>query len=268
MLSTWLFALTVLGYLAGAGAYILYFYRREWERRAVVVSWAAWGLHGAALAALLAEVRHPPIYSSFEAILFLAWLIMLHYLVIDLIFSVRVAGVFLLPVLAGLLVYAATLPRPAEPAATPVNYWILVHAVLALGGYGAFALAFVASLMYLLQERQLRAKAFALVYHRLPPLDTLDSLSFKFILYGFPLLTLAIITGSIWAGRIWQKPWFAEPKGWWTVLIWAVYAAYLLLRVRAGWGGRRAAYLVVFGFVAVVFNLVVVNLWLTREHMF
>ncbi len=263
----WLFALTVLLYLAGAVAYFVHFYFRQWDRLSLWLARAAWVAHSLALLSRVAESRQPPFLTGYEAILFMAWVIFLNYLMLEYLFNLRVVGVFLLPVLFTFMVYAAALPKGAEPDLPAAEYWVAVHAVIALGGYAIFALAFVAALMYLLQERHLRRKDFNVVYQRLPSLETLDGLTYRLVVYGFPLLSLAIITAAIWAREVWGVPWFHEPKALWTVLIWFMYGAYIVARVR-GWGGRKAAYLVVAGFMAVLFNLFVVNLVLTQRHVF
>lgn len=263
-----LFALTVLLYLAGATAYFIFFYFRQWERASTWLVRSAFVAHSLALAALVVEVRHPPIYTAHEALLFLTWWITFNYLAMEVVFRLKVAGTFVVPVVFGMLTYAATLPRGGEPSSVPPGgLWVVVHAVIALGGYGAFALAFVAGLMYLLQERQLRRKAFRTAYRRLPSLETLDGLAFRLVVYGLPLLALAIVTGSIWARSVWRIQWFLEPKGVWSLVTLFIYVFYVAARVRLGLGGRKAAYLAVLGFVAILFNLFFVNM-LSQFHGF
>lgn len=269
-LSQWLFVLTVLLYLAGVVAYFVFFYFRQWERVSTWLARGAWAVHSLALLGRVLEVQHPPLFTGYESILFMTWVIFLNYLMLEYLFNLKVVGVFILPVLFTFLVYAAALPKgAAEPSGGPAaGLWVAVHALIALGGYAIFALAFVAALMYLLQERHLRRKDFDVVYQRLPSLETLDSLTYRLVIYGFPLLSMAIVTAAIWARTVWGVPWFQEPKAIWTLFIWAVYAAYIVARVRGGWRGRKSAYLVVAGFLAVLFNLFIVNLLLTERHLF
>lgn len=263
-----LFALTALLYLAAATAHFIHFYFRQWERASTWLIHGAFAAHSLALVALVVAVRHPPLYNTHEALLFLTWVITFNYLLLELLFRLKVAGTFLIPIVFGLLAYAATLPRGTEPSTVPAaSLWVALHAVIALGGYGAFALAFVAGLMYLVQERQLRTKAFRTAYRRLPALETLDGLAFRLVIYGLPLLALAILSGSIWARSAWGVQWFLEPKGLWSLATLLIYVVYVTARVRLGWGGRRAAYLAVFGFAAVLFNLFVVNM-VSRFHGF
>lgn len=267
--SQWLFNLTIVLYLASAVAYVWNFYFRKGERVSTVLAVATWVTHTATLLLTVAELRRPPLYTTHEAVLFLTWVIFLNYILVEFLFRLKAVGAFLVPVVFLFLVYAAALPRGVEPGQVGApNNWIALHAIVALAGYGAFALAFVASVMYLLQERQLRFKAFKLFYHRLPSLQTLDVMAHRLVTFGFPMLTLAIITGSAWARESWGASWFWEPKGIWSLVTWAIYALYLSARAWGGWRGRKSAYLIVAGFMAVLFNLLVVNLVISDKHVF
>lgn len=270
MVSRWLFLFAVILYMASAAGHFIYFYLRQGERAARWLARAAWLLHTGALIAVVMESGHPPLYTTWESILFMTWAIFLNYLILEYLFNLRMVGVFLVPVIFVFLIYAASLPKGADVSRFPVdNQWVIFHALIALGGYGTFALAFVAAIMYLMLEKQLRSKAFRKAgFHRLPSLETLDNLSYRLIVAGFPLLTLAIVTGTVWARSTWGATWFWEPKGIWSGLTWGIYAIYLYVRARGVWGRRRLAYLVVAGFVAVLFNLFVVNLVLSQKHVF
>lgn len=264
-----LFGLTAFLYLAGTSAYVAYFYLRQGGKVATATAMLAFGLHTLTLGLLIFHLRHPPLYSGFEALFSLAWVVMLNYLLFEFLTGLRVAGAFLLPLTLLFLVYAGVLPRPWEAAGVPLaSYWVLVHSLVALAGYGAFTLAFAAAVMYLLQERKLRRKDFHLFYQRLPSLDTLDSLAYRFVLYGFPLLSLGILVGSLWARQAWGLPFLREPKELFSLLLWLVYGGYLVARILLGWRGKRAAYLLVGGFGLLVFNFFVVNLFLSRRHVF
>lgn len=263
-----LFVLTVLLYLAGATAYFIYFYFRQWERAATWLARAAFIAHSLTMAGLVIELRHPPLYTTHEALLFLAWVITFNYLLMETIFRLRVAGTFVIPIVFALLAYVATMSPMGEPSSVPTaSLWVVMHAVIALGGYGAFALAFVTGLMYLVQERQLRTKAFRTAYHRLPSLETLDGMAFRLVIFGLPLLALAIVSGSLWARTTWGVRWFLEPKGIWSLVTLLIYTYYVTARVRLGWGGRKAAYLAVVGFAAVLLNLFFVNM-VSQMHGF
>lgn len=265
----WLFDLTAILYLASVAGYFVYFFFRQMDAASTWVFRVAWLIHTATLVVRVMEVNHPPLYTSFEWVLFLSWILSLNYFLLETLFRLKVVGAFTLPVVFLFMAYAATLPQGLEPSSVPrAGYWVVVHALIALGGYGTFALAAVASVMYILQEKQLRAKAFHLVYQRLPSLETLDNLAYKPVIYGFPLFSMAIVMGSIWASESWAVPWFREPKGLWSMVTWVIYAGYILGRSRGIWRGRKGAYILVFGFATVLWNLFVVNMALTRQHVF
>lgn len=103
---------------------------------------------------------------------------------------------------------------------------------------------------------------------RLPDAATLDSLAHKVIAFAFPLWTFAVIAGAIWAEQAWGRYWGWDPKETWSFVTWVFFAGYLHARATQGWRGRRAAIIAVLGFVALVFNLVVVNLVVSGLHSY
>ncbi|MBX6377194.1 MAG: c-type cytochrome biogenesis protein CcsB [Clostridia bacterium] len=263
------FAVTAVLYLVAAVAYFRDFYAQPGSRFATAMARAAWVAHTATLLVGVVTSRQLPIFSTYDAVLLAGWFCVLGYLVLEAALRLYAVGAFLFPVAFTFLVYASALPRSAVANDPFVrSSWVVLHVLIAIGGYGALILAFIAALLYLVQERQLRGKVFRRLYHRLPSLATLDALALRLVVIGFPLLTLALVTGAVWARVAWGTYWSWEPKEFWTLVTWLVYAAYLLVRAWAGIGGRRAAYFVVAGFAAVVFNFVFVNLVLTRRHFF
>jgi cytochrome c-type biogenesis protein CcsB len=103
---------------------------------------------------------------------------------------------------------------------------------------------------------------------RLPDATALDSLAHKVIAFAFPLWTFAVIAGAIWAEQAWGRYWGWDPKETWSFVTWVFFAGYLHARATQGWRGRRAAIIAVLGFVALVFNLVVVNLVVSGLHSY
>ena len=124
--------------------------------------------------------------------------------------------------------------------------------------------------MYLLKwgkvdEGQSNSKG---IVARFPALDVLDDLSYKVIGFAFPLLTLCIITGAIWANYAWGTYWSWDPKETWSLITWIIYAAYLHARLMYGWKGKRAAWMAIFGFAAVLFTFFGVNYLLPGLHSY
>jgi cytochrome c-type biogenesis protein CcsB len=102
----------------------------------------------------------------------------------------------------------------------------------------------------------------------LPPSRTLDLLAYRTAAFGFPIWTFAIIAGAIWAQSAWGRYWGWDPKETWSFIVWVVFAAYLHARATAGWRGRRAAWISLVGFAAMLFNFYVVNTWVVGLHSY
>ena len=102
----------------------------------------------------------------------------------------------------------------------------------------------------------------------LPDKKILDNLSYKTIMVAFPLMTLVIITGAVWANYAWGTYWSWDPKETWSLITWFVYALYLHARITIGWHGRRTAYISIIGFCVVVFTFLGVNIVLSGLHSY
>ncbi|MEH2403335.1 c-type cytochrome biogenesis protein CcsB [Nostoc sp.] len=109
-------------------------------------------------------------------------------------------------------------------------------------------------------EPQIAASAEPLSPQRLSLAETLDNISYRIIGLGFPLLTIGIIAGGVWANEAWGSYWSWDPKETWALITWLVFAAYLHARITRGWQGRRPAILASTGFVVVWVCYLGVNL--------
>ena len=151
--------------------------------------------------------------------------------------------------------------RPLMPALQ--SSWLTYHVVTIMLSYSAFALSFAISVIFLVKS-YVGANRFGL--SKLPDLDALDVLNYKAIAVGFPLLTIGIILGAVWAATAWGRPWGFDPKETWSAITWLIYAIYFHLRLIGGWKGRRAAILAIIGFLAVIFTYVGVDMLLPQIH--
>jgi ABC-type uncharacterized transport system permease subunit len=122
--------------------------------------------------------------------------------------------------------------------------------------YAAFFIVFMASVMYLLQERALKLKTFGAFFHRLPPLTTVNALATSASALGLTLLTLGIATGMFWSSARSGRFWNNDPKEIFAVLTWLLYFCLTLYRSTANWRGRSAAWLGVVGFGLVLFTFI------------
>ena len=170
-------------------------------------------------------------------------------------YRVDVVGAFVAPqALAFLLASRFVGPVDDEPRLR--SALLPFHVVSNLIGIALFTLAFAAAVAYLLQERRLKHKQFA-GFGRLPPVDALDRAEHRFLVAGFPLLTIGILTGTIWSREIEAGGAAAIARAALSYASWVLIGGVLLLRAAAGWRGRRAAFGTILGFGLTLLVLVI-----------
>ncbi len=156
-----------------------------------------------------------------------------------------VLGAFVTPI-ALLMFLAAGLGHSVPNVPDEVRSALLpAHVIVNILGVTAFTLAFAVATAYLIQEHLLRKRRLTGLFTRLPPLDVLDSLGLKLLLIGFPLFTVGTISGAVWAAKLPGGPSATQVLG---LVAWAIFGGVLLLRIAAGWQGRRAAIGTLLGF--------------------
>jgi ABC-type uncharacterized transport system permease subunit len=183
----------------------------------------------------------------------LAFLSMTFFMVIYVIYKTTSPGVVVFPVVFFLTFVAAVDQQPVLLTQFVSHKgWLIAHIMLIFTGYAALLVSFGASILYLLQERRLKAKKPTSLIAFLPALEVIDQIGYRSLLLGFPFMTLGLITGSvvaITAPTIGHVD-FLDPKILLSVLMWAVYMVMVFTRWNSGWRGRRAAFLATFAFVA------------------
>ena len=198
------------------------------------------------------------------------------FLLLCIRFRIYSLGLFVMaPVVLGLGLCATVLYTAAGPLVPALHsYWIWIHVTAMTLAIGSFIVAAVLTTMYLVADRYARRPAagtgtgFGAILQRLPGADALDRLSYRTVIFAFPIWTFGIIAGAIWADQAWGRYWGWDPKETWAFISWVVYAGYLHARATAGWRGHRAAYIQLLGFTTLLFNLVGVNLWITGLHSY
>jgi ABC-type uncharacterized transport system permease subunit len=184
------------------------------------------------------------------------------YLVMRTRYRIDVVGAFVAPLALTFLL--ASFFVPAEPDARIKGAILPFHILANLLGVACFTLAFAAAVVYLMQEKRLKRKRIEGIFQRLPPLDALDRAEHRFLLIGFPLLTIGILTGTIWAARVEAGGNIDVARAALGYVSWFLFAAVLLLRAAAGWRGRRAAYGTIAGFT---FTILVLFVYMIRDAM-
>jgi cytochrome c-type biogenesis protein CcsB len=186
----------------------------------------------------------------------------------------RPLWVFLLvPVLILLTVSGRWLYANAAPVMPALqSYWLPIHVSVVSLGSGVFLVAGIASILFLLRTSRLgdpdAEGAPARLVQRLPDPQTLDRIAYRTTIFAFPVFGFGVIFGAIWAEEAWGRYWGWDPKETVSFIAWVVYAAYLHARSTAGWRDRKAAWINVVGFVAMVFNLFFVNLVTVGLHSY
>ena len=181
----------------------------------------------------------------------LAFFSMTFFMVIYVIYHTTSPGVFVFPIVFFLTFIAAVDQQPVLLTQYVSHKgWLVAHIILIFTGYAALVLSFGASLLYLLQERRLKAKKSSSLISFLPALEVIDQIGYRSLLLGFPFMTLGLLTGCVVAVTTYGQVDFLDPKILLSVLMWAVYMIMVFTRWNSGWRGRRAAVLATCAFVA------------------
>ncbi len=249
-----LMPVTLLVYLVSTGLYLAYVatFRGEfgeWARRALHVAFL---VHVVALAEWMGELGPHKLTSAYGVLPFGAWVLVGGYLVVDWRFRVRVLGAFVTPLIS-LALLVVLISGTSGAIAPQVRGALLpVHISLALIGVAALALACGVAVLYLLLERQLKHKRFGRVFHRFPSLETLDQINYRCVTIGFPIYTIALLLGGLWAYRLLDGAGQFRLEWGMALLAWLLFGVLLQARIIVGWRGRRAALLTIAGFSVVL----------------
>lgn len=155
-------------------------------------------------------------------------------------------GVLLFPlVFVMTLVAALKHPLSTWNSTAARNTWLAVHIILVLLGYASLLVTALASVLYLLQERQLKRKKSIALLDPLPPLGTLDTLITGSLGFGFVLLTVGVVTGATWAYIDSRGTGLNDPRFTAAGITWVFCFVLVMARVSAGWRGRKAAVMAV-----------------------
>lgn len=223
--------------------------------------------HTWAIVADFVQGGHIPVTDFKEAMSFFSWTIILVFLIIEYRYKILILGSFIIPLAFIALLYPALAgDKIKELPPLLQSSWLAVHVTLAFLGDASFALASAISIMYILQERQLKSHKFGSTFRKLPSLEVLDSLNHRIITIGFLLLTLGIITGSLWARASLGSYIQGDPREIWSLITWLIYAALVHGRLTIGWRGRKSAIMAIAGFAVLVFAFLAINTFIASYH--
>jgi cytochrome c-type biogenesis protein CcsB len=258
-----LLEISSLAYLIASMAFMAHV-ARPGGRFGQLGAWAlgvGFALHTGAILVRLYRLGLLPVTTFGEGLSFFSWLVVGTFIVVSGRYRLTVLGAVTSPLafglsLAGVMLYDGGAIVPAALRSP----WLPVHVTLAFLGNAVFAVAFAVSVVYLVQENLLKSRGRGWIIVRLPSLEQLDRINYSCLAWGFPLLTLGMLSGGIWAVNAWGRFWSWEPREVLSLLTWAIYGWLLLYRLTSGLRGRRAAALTIIGFSVVVVSYLSVNL--------
>ena len=213
------------------------------------------------------DIGHIPISNLYEVFVLFCLITSLMYLYYEQKMNTRKMGPFVLIIISAAVVFllwytfnkGADEIQPLVPALQ--SYWMKIHVPANFIGYGAFAIAAMISVAYLLADNGILKK-------QLPSMTILDDMTYKVISIGFIFFTIATILGAVWAAEAWGGYWSWDPKETWALIVWLNYAAWLHLRLIKGLRGTMLAWWAIIGLIITTFAFLGVNLFLSGLHSY
>lgn len=224
-------------------------------------------LHAAALALTTLATGRLPLTDVRSALSFFAFSVTTAFFLVYLRYRITSLGIFMLPFVLVLSLISALRPPQSFASAGFRGGWLLVHIASMLLGYTGLFLTSVGAIMYLIQESELKSKKPRAFYYRLPSLEVCDELYYRSLVFGLIFLSLGILTGVVWASRTWHGPWQLDPKIVASLVTWIIYLILFSTRLSGSGRRRRAAYLAIFGFAAVMVTFLGIS-FVSSQHGF
>ncbi len=264
-----------VGYERAGGADVPVRVRRKSAAIAVSLTVLALLLHVAAVVLRGLSVQRPPWGNMYEfatagsAVVTLVFLAALRWR------DLRYLGTFVIgPVLLTLgLAVTVLYTQAGQLVPSLKSVWLAIHVSVAFISSALFTIAFSLTILYLVQDRRERQAGANGVPPRsfmdaIPAARELDLVAYRLHAVAFPLWTFTLVAGAIWAENAWGRYWGWDPKEVWTFVIWVVYAGYLHARATRGWQGRKAAVVALVGYGCILFNFLVVNIYIVGLHSY
>ena len=213
------------------------------------------------------------VFGQSESMLVFSWFMILGFFIIEHRIKTKFLGVLITPIAFLLCIIAYPLLEKGSyvlqgAQETFKSAWFPLHLLGSFFGEVLLILMAILGVFYLLQERQLKSRRPGFLLHRLPSLESTDRIMEKLLNWGFVFLTLGILSGGIWAHRVLASQWTLDPKQFWALVTWIVYASMIFLRTRFHLKGKRGALLAILGSLVVIFTFLGTNLIYDESHNF
>lgn len=221
-----------------------------------------------------ADIGYIPVSNLYEVFILFAVVTALLYLFYERRYQVRSLGGFVLLVISAAVIFQlwyafernAHEIQPLVPALQ--SYWMKIHVPANFIGYGAFAMAAMIGIAYVLVNWRAEKNPDSGLVKAMPPLTMMDDLMYKSIALGFAFFTVATILGALWAAEAWGGYWSWDPKETWALIVWLNYAAWLHMRMTKGWSGAPMAWWAIVGLFVTLFAFLGVNMFLSGLHSY
>jgi cytochrome c-type biogenesis protein CcsB len=258
------------------GAFRAIWVAGPWVRGAVALSALGMLAHLIAVTTRGLAVHRAPWGNMYEFITALTCVAAIFFGYVVVRYRAWALGVFVMGALVLALGLAETLIyTPAGPLVPALqSYWLSIHVTAMTLATGIFFVAAVLGILYLVAERYRariaagKVRASNGLLDRIPSAAALDKLTYRTVIFGFPVWTFGVIAGAIWADQAWGRYWGWDPVETWAFITWVIYAAYLHARATAGWRGARAHYIQILGFASLITNMLVVQVFITGMHSY
>ena len=247
------------------------------ERVAIIVLAAGALLHGTGVVLRGIAASRVPWANMYEFSITGSFVVMVIFLVALSIKDIRLLATFVSGFVLLILGSATAIFYVEVKSLMPAlqSYWLVIHVTVAILATAFFNIAAALSIAYIFKTakwvEKSKLKLVATLRRILalfPSIEKIERLAYRFNIIGFILWSFTLIAGAIWAERAWHRYWGWDTKEVWTFIIWTIYAGYLHANATRGWTGKRSAWLAVIGFVAILFNFTVVNLFFKGLHVY
>ena len=213
------------------------------------------------------DVGHIPVSNLYEVFVLFVLITALMYLYYESRYQQKSMGAFVMLIISAAVGFILwyTFDRQAHQIQPLVpalqSWWMKIHVPANFVGYGAFSIAAMLGIAWLLASKGILAS-------RLPKPEVLDDVMYKTIAIGFAFFTIATILGAMWAAEAWGGYWSWDPKETWALIVWLNYAAWLHLRLVKGLRGKVLAWWAIVGILVTTFAFLGVNMFLSGLHSY
>jgi len=247
-----------------------------WVRIAAALSALGMLAHVIAIVTRGLAVHRAPWGNMYEFVTALTCVAALFFGYIVVRYRAWALGVFVMgAVTISLGLAEALINTPAGPLVPALqSYWLSIHVTAMTLATGIFFVAAVLGILYLVSQRyrkrvaEGKAEGGNGLMERIPSAEQLDKLTYRTVVFGFPVWTFGVIAGAIWADQAWGRYWGWDPVETWAFVTWVIYAAYLHARATAGWRGARAHYIQLLAFATLMINIFVIQIFITGMHSY